>query len=271
MCTTDPICRELESDNSASFYFTQGSNECKPPPGFLDYFGPPPHYRFIDYDGIERNDVLERVRDFPEGEVAEDVLRELMPKGTEDVRESVRIALDKIYKTMDEHGPFDGICAYSEGATVGATLILDERRRFEEEGRKRQIKCAVFFAGWPPLYVLGYIFFCSSQLHIDFLCLETRMVPFPEAFLIKQLLTAPSPRHMELNDMVLADTCDDFVDVPTCHVVGATDPYLKGAIALYNVCDEDTAVLFDHGKGHTIPRDTKTIKELTDTIRGLTG
>jgi hypothetical protein len=41
-------------------------------------------------------------------------------------------------------------------------------------------------------------------------------------------------------------------------------------MALYGMCDEDTAVLFDHGKGHTLPRDTRTINELvtaiTDTI-----
>lgn len=38
-------------------------------------------------------------------------------------------------------------------------------------------------------------------------------------------------------------------------------------MALYNVCDLDTAVLFDHAKGHTLPRDKETIKELVDVIR----
>lgn len=32
------------------------------------------------------------------------------------------------------------------------------------------------------------------------------------------------------------------------------DPYKVGAIALFNVCNPDTAMLFDTGKGHTIPR-----------------
>jgi hypothetical protein len=40
-------------------------------------------------------------------------------------------------------------------------------------------------------------------------------------------------------------------------------------MALFNICDQDTAVLFDHGKGHTLPRDAKTVKELGVTIREM--
>lgn len=188
--------------------------------------GPGPHYRFIEYDGIDQNDVLERVRDFPEGQNPEDVLRELLPEGDSKIRTSVRAALDAIYATMDKYGPFDGICAYSEGTVAGSTLIMDERRRYREEGRPRMIKRAVFFAGWPPL-------------------------------------------DLENDQMLLSDISDEVVDVPTLHCVGADDPYLHGAIALYNVCDQDEAILFDHGKGHTIPRDAQTLKELGEAVRSL--
>lgn len=34
------------------------------------------------------------------------------------------------------------------------------------------------------------------------------------------------------------------------------------------MCDEETATLFDHGKGHTVPRDAKTIQELALAIQG---
>jgi hypothetical protein len=149
-----------------------------------------------------------------------------MPQGEEDIRKRVRKALDALYRTMKEHGPFDCIAAYSEGTVMAGTLILDELRRFQEEGRERQIKLAVFFAGWPPL-------------------------------------------KPDSSEIVLCDSSEELIDIPTCHVVGADDPYLAGAMALFNVCDQDSAVLFDHGKGHTIPRDAQTLKELGDVVRGM--
>ena len=50
-------------------------------------------------------------------------------------------------------------------------------------------------------------------------------------------------------------------------IVGSLDPYHHGSLALYNVCDPDTAFLFDHAKGHTLPRDKQTVKEMGDVIR----
>jgi hypothetical protein len=69
--------------------------------------------------------------------------------------------------------------------------------------------------------------------------------------------------------VLLADECEDVIDIPSLHVVGCNDPYILGAVALYNMCDPDSAELFDHGKGHTVPRDAKAIKELCDAISRL--
>lgn len=56
--------------------------------------------------------------------------------------------------------------------------------------------------------------------------------------------------------------------MPTCHIIGCNDPYIHGAMALFSMCDEDTATLFDHGKGHTVPRDAQTIQELAAAVEG---
>lgn len=74
----------------------------------------------------------------------------------------------------------------------------------------------------------------------------------------------PSSNSVEC---ILADECEDVIDVPTCHIIGCNDPYIHGAMALFSVCDDDTATLFDHGKGHTVPRDAKTIQELAEVIQ----
>lgn len=69
--------------------------------------------------------------------------------------------------------------------------------------------------------------------------------------------------------IILADQAKDVIDIPTLHIVGCSDPYILGAVALYNMCDRRSAEIFDHGKGHTVPRDARTIQELCDAIDRL--
>lgn len=68
-----------------------------------------------------------------------------------DLNHSAKEAMNYLYRVMEKEGPFDGIVGYSEGATVAATLLFHEQRRFESEGRIPMFKCALFFAGWPPM------------------------------------------------------------------------------------------------------------------------
>lgn len=60
-------------------------------------------------------------------------------------------AINYLYRIMKNDGPFDGIIGYSEGATIAATLLLHEQRRYETTGIPPMFKCALFFAGWPPM------------------------------------------------------------------------------------------------------------------------
>ena len=40
-------------------------------------------------------------------------------------------------------------------------------------------------------------------------------------------------------------------------------------MALYNICDPDTANIFDTAKGHTLPREKTLVEELGDTVRTM--
>lgn len=71
--------------------------------------------------------------------------------------------------------------------------------------------------------------------------------------------------HLVLRDMLAGVV----VDVPTFHVVGSHDPYVQGSLALYNVCHEDRATLFEHGQAHNVPRDARTVAELVAGILEL--
>lgn len=186
--------------------------------------------------------MISRVRKAPHGSSPEDIMRAL-GKDWDGRWLNHHQVIDFLYDILEKNPDIDGIMGYSEGATMAASLIMDEERKHQETGRPRRIKCAVFFTGWPPL----------------------------------------SPEE----DMVLADESDYILDVPTLHVVGANgkfdtyvihensvltigaDHYRYGALALFNVCDPDTAAMFDTGRGHTIPRSGQVIKELGNAMRDL--
>ncbi|KAK2595359.1 hypothetical protein QQS21_006895 [Conoideocrella luteorostrata] len=224
-----PFIDAVEKSGTAEFKWINGAHSATPPPGFEAYFGPGPLYRFIDFDGVsELDDMLSKLREFPEGLNAEDTMRRLIGDNQAFTAPAVRRTLGRLIDMLDEDPEITGVLGYSEGATVAASLILEEKRRFEQEGRPRRIKNAVFFAGWPPVR------------------LEDDMV-----------------------QCLLADECENVIDIPTCHVVGCNDPYIHGAMALFGMCDEDTAMLFDHGKGHTVPRDARTLQELVSVVSGV--
>lgn len=134
-------------------------------------------------------------------------------------------ALGPLYDLLDANPDIQGIIGYSEGAVVAGSLLRDEQRRYELEGRTKNLKCAMFFAGWPPMDRDG--------------------------------------------NLIYGDETDELIDAHSIHVIGANDPYIAGSMSLYNVFDEDSAMLFDHGKGHTIPRDPRTLKELAKSVRDM--
>ncbi len=149
-----PIVDELE-DGTATFHFIQGPCKAYPPDGFKDFFGPPPYFRFIEPDDATEktadDDILTRIRDFPDCETPEETMRELLFGGVASSHNSIDAALRYLVNIMEESGPFDAVIGYSEGATVAATLLLHEQRRFESKGIKPMFKYAMFFGGWPPV------------------------------------------------------------------------------------------------------------------------
>lgn len=111
--------------------------------------------------------MISRVRQIPVGQNPEDVMRDLVAD-REVVWRNHQQVMDYLYETMEKNPDIEGIIGYSEGASIAATLILDEQKRLEETGRARRIKCAVFVTGWPPISPEeGIILADESELMID--------------------------------------------------------------------------------------------------------
>lgn len=176
-------------------------------------------------------------------------MRELWKEGVASSVLSTNRAIQYLFDIMEREGPFDGIIGYSEGAIVAGTFLLAEQRRREKLGVAPQIKCAVFFAGWPPVDPATFSMVLSdeSDVMIDIHTCHISKWPFWRLSLVS-IYQAPLTSH---------------------NLVGSLDPYVAGSLALYNACEPDTAYLFDHGKGHTLPREKGVIKELADVIRNM--
>ncbi|KAJ5902693.1 hypothetical protein N7495_003221 [Penicillium taxi] len=161
------IDKNLEGDSSASFHYINAPVRITPPSGFEEYFGVGPHYRWADDGGAAEDSMISRVRTIPDGQNPEDVMRDLV--GDRAVMWlNYKDVMDYLYDTLEKNPAIEGVIGYSEGASIAATLILDEEIRFQETGRPRRLKCAMFFTGWPPMNPeKGVILADESDLVID--------------------------------------------------------------------------------------------------------
>lgn len=202
--------------------------------------------------------MLSLIRDFPGAETPEATMRELMADGVADSRRSTRQAVEYLYDVMARSGPFDGVIGYSEGATVAATLLLCEKARVARGGGPSSLRCGIFFMGWPPMDPEGFslVLGDESRWSID---VPTCHV---SEFFAFSYLSYPLPLLWYAGQSLGIGLTEEAI-------VGSLDPYLDGSMALYNVCDPETAVIFDHAKGHTLPREKRLVKELGDTIREM--
>jgi hypothetical protein len=89
--------------------------------------------------------------------------------------------------------------------------------------RKPRIKCAMFICGGPPL--------CPSADD-------------------KRLVIVENPEDRPC------------IPIPTLHIIAADDHFIAGSMALYERCNPDEAILFDHCGGHLVPRDDDALQEV---------
>ena len=98
-----PFVDRMEKPGAVDFKWIDGGHTATPPEGFETYFGAPPLFRFINFDGIEgMDDMLVKVRHVPEGLSAEDTMRQLI--GEQDVFSgpAVMSTVDRLLAMLDE-------------------------------------------------------------------------------------------------------------------------------------------------------------------------
>lgn len=117
----NPFISIVEKPGKVDFKWVDGANTATPPAGFESYFGNPPLYRHIDFDGMHGlENMVDKVRDLPEGMTAEDTMRALV--GDEEEFYSapaVNKAIRRLFELVDEDPEID----------VSVVLTLFRNRR----------------------------------------------------------------------------------------------------------------------------------------------
>ncbi|KAI9842655.1 MAG: hypothetical protein M1837_007022 [Sclerophora amabilis] len=130
---------------------------------------------------------------------------------------SCRTALDDLEAYITAEGPFDAVMAFSQGASLAATLMV---RQLQREPANRPVqpffKCAVFFSGGIPA----------------------------------DPATLPGE---ELRPLDYA-TDGEVIHVPTAHIYGSNDQqYPTFGPVLSKLCDAKMRTVFVHEGGHEVP------------------
>jgi len=79
------------------------------------------------------------------------------------------------------------------------------------------------------------------------------------------------PWDYGLQRYLLADESEERIGIPTVSVVGAKDQMKSAGVALYNVCEGEGAVLYEHLLGHLVPRSLMSKKAIVGAVRGVVG
>lgn len=223
-----PIVQDLEQDGTASFHFIHGDIESPPPNEFKEFYGSPPHRRFLKQycSGRADYEFFNALWSAPHRLTPEQKYREMVQSLRPESTNDVQTILDRLYRVLDHDGPFDGIIGNSEGASVAAIFVVNYLTRCARKEIQHSLKCAVFMSGGPP--------------------------SFPDG-----------------TGVFLADEHGQIITMPTCHIIAYNDSLIDSAVALYHLCDQASATIVDHGKGHLVPRDPKSSKLMVKGIRDL--
>lgn len=154
-----PIVQDLEQDSS--FHFIHGEIEAPPPNTFEEFFGSPPHRRFAPDFGSGRtvDAMLHAPQQLTPEQKYREMVHSLAPKSTN----FGQAILDRLYRVLDNDGPFDGIIGYSEGACVAAAFVIDYLRKCAKKEIQVSLKCAVFISGGPPTLLDGSGFILADE------------------------------------------------------------------------------------------------------------
>lgn len=217
-----PISSQLET-HGHEFIFVDGQVECDTASDIAAYFPGP----YLCYYNMPTHDQVKQAHEF-------------------------------IKDVMDEEGPFDGVIAFSQGAALASSLLLEHAK---SKSHVDLLKLGIFIGASLPFDLdnqTGLLQWLSARsgntqkgsraLNSEFDGELGAEEPhgFPAA---PELATQPllGRFHPDRNP-------DARIRVPTLHIIGDQDQYSGQSRMLAKMCGAESTIV-RHGEGHRIPRD----------------
>ncbi|KAK7744555.1 hypothetical protein SLS53_003440 [Cytospora paraplurivora] len=144
-------------------------------------------------------------------------------------------AIAALQRYLASEGPFDGVVAFSQGASLATAILVDESRL-----QRSGLRCGIFLCGRLPF-------------------IDAR--PSPGSHPRYPHTTAAPDGSTPLR-----------IDVPTAHIWGAADEIEPGqGLALSKLCRPEVRYEHVHGGGHEVPgaRDKEDLVESANAIRRM--
>ena len=216
--------------------------------------------------------------------------------------ESIIQTEEELEQLITQHGPFDGVLAYSGGAALAAEVIIrDVLANPFTLPSERLFRFAIFINGASPLRVFrlededvsNQEFDASSMLEEaqsmflrpSALRHKEGVSPEDQADHESMLALLKSYRGRSLQDgtrfisdgkyglcrFEVQEDGESLIDIPTLHVRSReedlSDPH--HGLHLLGLCDSEKAVEYHHKYGHDFPRGRSEMKKISQLIRGL--
>jgi hypothetical protein len=188
---------------------------------------------------------------------------------------------------IDDHGPYDALCCFSQGCSLAISYLLYHGRETPDE--ELPFKSVIFICGGLPLPVLDDLGLPVSERarevndqtvgllkakagRLARLAADPGLLRRGEGLWddTEGLIHDPAVMPMESDVFGLDFTSfpDDVrVAIPTAHVYGAKDPRWPSSLQLAYFCRD--RLMYDHGGGHDIPRSTEVSNRIAQLFRQL--
>lgn len=196
-------------------------------------------------------------------------------------------AYDLVMDVVNEEGPFDGIIGFSQGAALAATIIVTEAMRNTGQSLFR---VAVFFSATMPYDLSAGKLTVSSTSPMSLKLTyhdasgeevldENRdwSTDLRTAWTLEELQSRqhlhpddyPSVYSLQGLDLLLRyhpSVTLQRIRMPTVHVVGLNDEFMKHGKALADMCESKIRRVVTHEGGHHLPKERVSVGKICEAI-----